>query len=115
MDTENLLFRLIQENDLSSSVIRGVFLYMLQYLSYEITKDKSPVWKSSGADEFHPGRYPRITDRNGRLCAFETLRRWGEKGYLNLEDYISFSSTALVRAYTVNLSVEKDFTQEVMR
>jgi len=34
LDTEKLLFRLIQENDLSSSVIRGVFLYMLQYLSF---------------------------------------------------------------------------------
>ena len=46
MDTENLLFRLIQESDLSSSVIRGVFLYMLQYLSFEINKEKSPAWKS---------------------------------------------------------------------
>ena len=115
MDTENLLFRLIQESDLSSSVIRGVFLYMLQYLSFEINKEKNPAWKSSGADEFHVGRYSRISDKIGRLSAFETLRRWGEKGYLNLEDYISFSSTALVRAYTINLNVEKDFTQEVMR
>ena len=77
MDTENLLFRIIKENDLSSTVIRGIFLYMLQYLSFEISKDKSPAWKSSGAEEFHLGRYPRITDKVGRLNAFETLRRWG--------------------------------------
>ena len=91
------------ESDLRSSVIRGIFLYMLQYLSV-VEKDRGQIWRSSNGGEFQIGRYPRLSDRGCRLRAFETLRRWGSKKYFDLEEYVSFSGMALVQAYTTNLA-----------
>lgn len=71
--------------------------------------------KNSEGDEFNLIRYPRIVDKLTKLKGFQTLRRWGENGYLNLEEYVSFSASALVRAYTLNLNNEKEYTQDVMR
>jgi len=68
---EDLVFKIIKENDLQSPVIRGAFIYMLQYLSVTISnRDKSFSYRSSGAEEFQGSRYARIMDKGGRLRAF---------------------------------------------
>jgi hypothetical protein len=47
---EELVFKIIQENDLHSSTIRGVFLYLLQYLSVVINKERNSLVRSIGSD-----------------------------------------------------------------
>lgn len=43
------------------------------------------------------------------------MRRWGEKGYINLDESVTFSSSSLVAAYTANFKGEREYVQEVVR
>ena len=103
---------IVRESDLQAHIVRGLFLYLLQFLS-AAPADRSP--RTSFTEEFEAHRYPHIYDRGVRLRLFETLRRWGERGYVNLDDCVAYGSSSLVAAYICNLRGEREHVQEVVR
>lgn len=109
-----LILNIVIGHDLHSHILRGLFLYLLEYLSIPFNAIKTS-FRASLADEFQNIRYPHIKDKATKIKAFETLRRWGSMKYINLNDSVSFSSSALAHAYIVNLTGERDYIQEVVR
>jgi hypothetical protein len=73
---------MIQAHDLHTHILRGLFLYLLDYLS-TVTVDKNA--HRGSLQEMEMQRFQHIFDNNIRLRIFETLRRWGEEGYINLD------------------------------
>ena len=96
---------IIAEQVLHANVFRGLFLYQLTYIS--TCHSTVQGYRSSVAEEFQSQRYPRIFDRQSKIKGYEALERWGEKGYINLEESVNFSGPSLVAAFTCNLTTEK--------
>jgi hypothetical protein len=109
---EETVLGIVRESDLHAHILRGLFLYLLQFLSAAPPERNN---RSSFSEEFEAHRYPHIYERPVRLRLFETLRRWGERGYINLDECVAFGSSSLVTAYTTNLRGEREFVQEVVR
>jgi hypothetical protein len=108
-----LIIGIVQEHDLHAHILRGLFLYLLEFLS--ATPSERTSFRGSFNEEFETQRYPHVYDRSIRLRLFETLRRWGECGYINLDESVTYSSSTLVAAYTSNLKGEREYVQETVR
>lgn len=108
-----MVLGIVRESDLHAHIMRGLFLYLLQFLS-AVPVDRTS-FRGSFNEEFEAQRYPHIYDRRVRLRLFETLRRWGERGYISLDESVTYGSSSLVSAYTSNLRGEREYVQEVIR
>jgi hypothetical protein len=109
---EELVLGIVRENDLQPHILRGLFLYLLQILSTALPDRNS---RGSFTEDLESLRHPHLFDRGVRLRLFETLRRWGTRGYISLDECVTFGSASLVAAYTTNLRGDRDYVQEVVR
>jgi hypothetical protein len=79
----------------------------MEYLSMVPAVVEKGLHRVSMIEEFHNQRYPRVNDKSIKIKGFETLRRWGMRNYIDLDESITFSSSAVVSAYICNMSGDK--------
>jgi hypothetical protein len=96
----------VGENDLHFQIFRNLFIYLIEYLSDPEINNKKAT-QDVAMESFQHPKYLHFSEQTTKLNGFETLRRWQEQKYVNLDELISYNCQVLVKAYILNISSDE--------
>lgn len=106
-DLEDLLLQIVGEEQSKLQFMKGMFRYLLTYLSVTSNPQVMQSNWEIGAFEMHyemvKGRFRNVLSRESKLNALKKLYQWLNRGQLNLNELIVFNRDTLTCCFIINI------------